>query len=195
MQVLALFMMVAARLGENPAVPFLDAVESISGCISRHLADIQSDLLGKEDKTLNFTPGATVVLPDSFGSFTCRPYCVESQRFLNQVSEETRLSSTSTQLEYYDLRGRRLSLFPAQAAAKTLKVAYLAFPLPVVDMNDDLPFDGTFDFIFKDVVVNVTAQGLELLSNPAFQKYIEDKIAEVMRRRKPVVHKRNGYFD
>lgn len=195
MLVLDLFSQLAARLGSHPAVPFLDAVEGISQAITRKLVERGADILKADPTTITINAGEAYSLPETFLGFTSRPYCVSDGVFLAQASEEDKISYTATGLRFYDLRNRKISLIPEQTTAKVLKITFLQKPARITVMSDTLPFDGDFDFIFQETVLQVMDKGIGLTSDPAFQRYLDTKIGELTQHIQPVVKKRNGYFD
>lgn len=160
----------------KPGCSIFDAVRSVHSIILNRLILHRSDLL-QEWVSLNFDPeGLPADLPAGFTSFAERPRVVGGEILtpLNRHTSQELLTPAAPR--YYDVIGRKISLFPPPIGTVTMQAKIFSRPAEPADLDDVLPFDGFFDEVYCEGAFSVMAAGLAAVSDRGFVATIESQV-------------------
>lgn len=193
MTVNELFKRLVNRLPHSkPTISFVDAAHSVQVVITRRLVLMKSDLLRDTWESDEQAASVSVVdLPLDMvaagdnkdtpyisylvGSDTVRADLIP----LSRARGSFVVPGNEATPREYDIRGNILEMFPTSSVAYTLFVPMYRQPPPLVDMNDELPWNGFFDHIFQDSVLALSGPaGISSLVTPALDRSIMRAVDE-----------------
>lgn len=172
MTVAELFDRVLPRLKHvNPTMDFIDACQAVQDVITRRLWEKYSDLLRDPwESSSQAVSTSTVDLPvDFLGVADIKrdpPYLTYTDdNGDTQVATLLPLSVPRSSYatadaaipKEYEIRGPVIEIFPTSSVAFTLYLSMYRRPAGLTSMDDELPWNGTFDQLFQDTVVFLSA--------------------------------------
>jgi hypothetical protein len=186
MTVLELFQRVINRMPHmKPTISFVDAAHAVQVTIARRLWEVHSDLLRDIWESEEQAIGVSVVdLPlDMLGIAKDFPYVTfltpggdttsAILRPLTRPRSDYVVDPENSTAREYDIRGSIMEIFPAHDTAYTLNVMMFRTPAPLVDMKDELPWNGFYDHLFQDAVLHMaSAAGIATMVSPLLEKAI-----------------------
>lgn len=157
-----------------PTLPFIAAVQAVQDVIMWRLWEKKSDLLmatwASARQTIPEGGGdipATVTLPSDFLGIAELPYIEweedgETQvRTLNPISRHRSQYVTLDPAvpSEYEIRGTSIQVFQTPSVEYILNLGYFARPAVLAALTDSLPWNGAYDQLFTDAVLQMAGIG------------------------------------
>jgi hypothetical protein len=162
-----LFESLTTRLTEaqtEPAEDIFSAVGIVSDYLATRLFLMESQLL-RTVITLNFPTGvSTVFMPDGILGTIEPPFTIESDKGTDNltslpIGSRARQTGETGQPRFYELIGRRFYVYPVPDQTYTVRFEGSKRPDRPTALTDDIPYDGLFDYVFREVVLLVMMNG------------------------------------
>lgn len=171
----------ARRLGGTvPAMTGLEAVNEALRVIGLELVRRKSDL-AQQEISLNFTRGAkSQTLPDGFMGLIDHPVLEGGAelKVLPDVGTGLELRESAGTPEYYSREGSVLWLWPAPASEAVVQARVKI--VPVLEMADDLPWEGLFNNLVVESAARLSTDGYLVTVDPAFVTMIDRGVSSVL---------------
>ncbi|MDF1551933.1 MAG: hypothetical protein P1P84_02670 [Deferrisomatales bacterium] len=184
MTVAELFARVLPRLKlMPPSIAFVDAAQAVQDVIARRLWEARSDLLRDPWESDTHAIGTTTVdLPELFlGVADELPFLEYTSGGSTQIATLRPLSRPRSHYvtaadavpAEYEIRGSLVQLYPTTTVAFTLHMPMYARPPALESMDDDLPWNGTYDHLFQDSVLHLAGPaGIMTMVSPHLEQAI-----------------------
>ncbi len=156
--------------GRFKDVPPVEDMYSAIGIVSDYLATrlfmLNSKLL-RQEVSLGYTAGVnTSALPSNMIGTVEPPFVLNatgqpggSELYPLERGARSQYVGYTGRPECYEIIGSTLALYPTPEKAYTVIFEASVFPAKPAVAADPLPFNGLFDFIFREVVLLVMLQG------------------------------------
>lgn len=167
------------------------AIDHITKMLMLHSSDLVRGKLMKQIK-----PGTScITLPDDFNGIESSPvYSSVSRTFelfpLIESDLEHLLRHSSGCPLKYSIEGTKMTLYPTSDSHGSLTFSYHKL-FDVLEMSDDIPFNGLLDNIIAEVAIRVCASGVSVLVEQSLIVEIGTMIDQILIPRSRPLPSRN----
>lgn len=162
-----LFETLTARLsGVQPVENMYSAIGIVSDYLATRLFALGSKLLREEVELLFDSGESTATLPPNLIGTIEAPFCLRAVTGPLVMNLEplprgfrAYYPNVTGPPDYYEILGSSLVLYPTPDRAYVVNFEASAYPVKPVVESDPLPYNGLFDYIFREVVILVMLQG------------------------------------